>query len=55
MHENISNLRNKGMTFAKIATRLNENGYTTVRDKQFHRSHVHSILEKKRDMDMNLN
>ena len=35
------------MTFDAIADWLNEEGYLTVRGKQFRGAHVHSILKKR--------
>jgi len=42
-------LRSEGMGYRKIAAWLRENGYKTVRGKNFFGSHVHSILKKKRE------
>ena len=35
------------MTFEAIAERLDEEGYLTVRGKQFKGAHVHSIFKKR--------
>ena len=51
LHKTISYLRNKGMTFGKIAIWLNEKGYSTVRGGKFRSPHIHSILKKRRKFD----
>ena len=51
LYQEITDLREKGWTFTKIADWLNEKGYSTVRGRVFKSSHVHSIVEKKRVRD----
>ena len=47
LYQNISEHREKGMTFDAIAEWLNKEGYLTVRGKKFRGAHVHSILKKR--------
>ena len=47
LYQNISDHREKGMTFDAIAECLNNKGYLTVRGKKFRGTHVHSILKKR--------
>ena len=54
LYETITDFREKGWNFQKIADWLNENGYTTVRGKKFRNAHAHSILKKKRIRDVRI-
>ncbi len=54
LYKEITDLRGKGWTFTQIAEWLNENGYSTVRGREFKRSHVHSIVKKNRVRDERL-
>ena len=47
LYRNISEHREKGMTFDAIAEWLNKEGYLTVRGNKFRGAHVHSILKKR--------
>ena len=47
LYQTITEHREQGMTFDAIAEWLNEEGYMTVRGKQFRGAHVHSILKKR--------
>ena len=51
LYETISELRDKHMTFNKIAEELNRKGYLSARGKVFKGNHVHSIVKKKRIRD----
>ena len=55
LYDTITDLRQKGWYFERIADWLNENGYPTVRGKTFRSGHVHSIVKKKRIRDERLN
>jgi hypothetical protein len=54
LYNTITDLREKGWYFERIADWLNENGYPTVRGKTFRSGHVHSIVKKKRIRDKRL-
>ena len=54
LHDTISDLRDKGLTFNQIAAWLNDNQYCTTRGKRFRSPHVHSIMKKKRIRDERL-
>ena len=54
LYETITDFREKGWIFDTIADWLNDNGYSTVRGKQFRGNHVHSIVKKKRIRDEKL-
>ena len=54
LYDTITDLRQKGWYFERIADWLNENGYPTVRGKTFRSPHVHSIVKKKRSRDERL-
>jgi hypothetical protein len=47
LYQTISEHREQGMTFDAIADWLNNEGYLTVRGKQFRGNHVQSILKKR--------
>ena len=55
LYETITAHREKGKTFDQIAEWLNEEGYLSVRGKNFRGAHVHSIVKKKRLKDEDLN
>ena len=48
LYETISKLREKGMTFNRIADHLNKKKILSVRGKKFRGAHVHSIMKKKK-------
>ena len=48
LYETIIEQREKDKTFDQIADWLNEEGYLSVRGKNFRGAHVHSIVKKKR-------
>ena len=52
--DSVSDFRDKGWTFQKIADWLNDNGYKSARGKVFRSSHVHSIIKKKRLRDQRM-
>ena len=54
LYDTVSDFRDKGWTFEKIADWLNDNGYKSVRGKVFRSSHVHSIIKKKRLRDQRI-
>lgn len=51
----VSDLREQGLSYNKIAAYLNDNGYKTTRNKRFRGTHAHSIIKKKRIRDERLN
>ena len=48
LYNTISDFRDKGWNYKKIAYWLNENNYTTPRNKKFADAHAYSIVKKKR-------
>ena len=54
LYETITELREKGMTFNKIADHLNKKKVLSTRGKKFRGAHVHSIIKKKRVRDEKL-
>ena len=54
LFETITEQRKEGKTFDQIAEWLNEEGYLSVRGKNFRGAHVHSIVKKKRLKDEDL-
>ena len=54
LYETILELRQKGMTFNRIADHLNKKKILTTRGKKFRGAHVHSILKRKRMRDEKL-
>jgi len=54
LYEIILKLREKGMTFNRIADHLNKKRILNVRGKQFRGAHVHSIIKRKRVRDEKL-
>ena len=54
LYETITEQRDRGKTFDKIAEWLNKKGYLSVRGKKFKGNHVHSIVKKKRLKDEKL-
>ena len=54
LYDTVSDFRDKGWTFEKIADWLNDNGYKSARGKVFRSSHVHSIIKKKRLRDQQI-
>ena len=54
LYETISKLREKGMTFNRIADHLNKKKILTTRGKKFRGAHVHSIIKRKRMRDEKL-
>ena len=54
LYETISKLREKGMTFNRIADHLNKKKILSVRGKKFRSAHVHSIIKRKRMRDEKL-
>ena len=48
LYETISKLREKGMTFNRIADHLNKKKILSTRGKSFSGAHVHSIMKRKR-------
>ena len=54
LYDTVSDFRDKGRTFEKIADWLNDNGYKSARGKIFRSSHVHSIIKKKRLRDQRI-
>ena len=54
LHEIISKLREKGMTFNQIADHLNKKKILSARGKQFRDDHIHSIIKRKRVRDEKL-
>jgi len=55
LYKLVSNLREQGLSYNKIACYLNENEYKTPRNKTFRGTHVHSIVKKKAIRDERLN
>ena len=51
LYQNISKLRDKGLSYNKIAEWLNKKNYLSARGKILKGNHVHSILKKKRLKD----
>ena len=47
LYETITEQREKGKTFDRIAEWLNKKGYLSVRGKKFKGNHIHSIVKKK--------
>jgi len=54
LYETITELRDKGMTFNRIADHLNKKNILSVRGKKFRGAHVHSIMKRKRVRDEKL-
>ena len=54
LYDTVSDFRDKGWTFEKIADWLNDNGYKSARGKVFRSSHAHSIIKKKRLRDQQI-
>ena len=54
LYETITEQRKEGKTFDQIAEWLNEEGYLSVRGKNFRGAHIHSIVKKKRLKDEKL-
>ena len=54
LYNTVSDFRDKGWTFQKIADWLNNNEYKSARGKIFRSSHVHSIIKKKRLRDQQI-
>ena len=54
LYETITEQRDRGKTFDKIAEWLNKKGYLSVRGKKFKGNHIHSIVDKKRLKDEKL-
>ena len=54
LYETISKLREKGMTFNKIADHLNKKKILSVRGKIFRGGHIHSIMKRKIKRDEKL-
>ena len=54
LYETITELRDKGMTFNRIADHLNKKKILSVRGKKFRGVHVHSIIKRKRIRDKKL-
>ena len=54
LYQNISKLRDKGLSYNKIAEWLNKKNYLSARGKILKGNHVHSILKKKRLKDEKL-
>ena len=54
LYDTVSDFRDKGRTFEKIADWLNDNGHKSARGKIFRSSHVHSIIKKKRLRDQRI-
>ena len=54
LYETILKLREKGMTFNKIADHLNKKRILSTRGKKFRGAHVHSIMKRKRMRDEKL-
>ena len=54
LYETITEQRDGGKTFDKIAEWLNKKDYLSVREKKFKGNHVHSIVKKKRLKDEKL-
>jgi hypothetical protein len=51
----VLNLREQGLSYNKVASYLNDNGYKTTRGKRFRGAHAHSIIKKKHIRDERLN
>ena len=54
LYQNISKLRDKRLSYNKIAEWLNKKNYLSARGKILKGNHVHSILKKKRLKDEKL-
>ena len=54
LYETITEQRKEGKTFNQIAEWLNEEGYLSVRGKNFRGAHIHSIVKRKRLKDEKL-
>ena len=54
LYDTVSDFRDKGWTFEKIARWLNDNGYKSARGKNFGSFHVHSIIKKRRLRDQRI-
>ena len=54
LYKTISKLREKGMTFNRIADHLNKKRILSARGKKFRDAHVHSIIKRKRIRDEKL-
>ena len=54
LYKTISKLREKGMTFNRIADHLNKKKILSTRGKKFRGAHVHSIIKRKRVRDEKL-
>jgi len=54
LYETILELREKGLTFNRIADHLNKKKILSVGGKKFRGSHVHSIIKRKRMRDEKL-
>lgn len=54
LHNKILDLKNKGVSYNKIAEYLNEQGLKTPRNKRFKGGHVYSIIKKKSMRDERL-
>jgi len=52
LYNTISDFRDKGWNYKKIADWLNQNDYRTPRGKMFHGSHAHSIVKKKKTREV---
>ena len=51
LYDIITERLGEGMNYQEIADWLNNNGYTTVRGKEFGNAHAHSIIKKKKISD----
>ena len=51
LYETLTEQKEKGKTFDRIAEWLNKKGYLSVRGKKFRGAHVHFIVKKKRLKD----
>ena len=54
LYETISKLREKSITFNKIADHLNKKKILSARGKKFRGGYVHSIIKRKRERDEKL-
>ena len=54
LYETILKLRDKGMTFNRVADHLNKKRILSTRGKKFRGAHVHSIIKRKRMRDEKL-
>jgi hypothetical protein len=55
LHSTISDFRDKGWSFNKIAKWLNDKGHKTPRGAVFRSPHVHWIIKKKKLSDERFN